>query len=297
MHFSKITFHYSELRLSTFYFKEQIKMNLLSYARFLIIPLLCCLSSISSVFATSADDQKESEDSQKKLQLAAPMPVDEAPDDFRKAINNLYALRGGVDQQHVAQATEEFREIERRFPGFLMIENHLACPGVCLSTYSQTSIKEKGDGRTLKDRFLYLTSQDTFYRGACWYNVANCKSYAFYTFVLESWPNKDEAVSIIHYWVKKKFYYTDFLDLHKIEASEEAQLVCYEKRHWGICRGNGTIESKWGFIPLIFRHKLFQVPLDYGHKVSFYKVGFKSLPPNFVEDNWPNPLWKLLHQD
>jgi hypothetical protein len=237
---------------------------------------LCSLSSISSTF--SADEEKSGPE--RGVALVAPTPEDEL---FGKEYESTYRFDGD-------ELRKKLKELEGKFPGFRMIEDHLTCKG-CIPLDDLNEMKTKPK-LPLTKRFACLMSFEAPQK--CAYLTYHCQEYAFLTLVLEEWPNEDEALAILAY-LKGYFYYANFFELQKVENPEEAKLVIYGRynNHYGIYRGNGVVDSKWGGEKAIYRHNLFQHP--YPKEVSFYKVACKKLPPNFVEKNWPNPLWKRLH--
>lgn len=214
-------------------------------------------------------------------------------DEFRKIVGSSYIFKGHISLEYASKRTEEIRELEKKFPGFRMMNNHLACES-CESQYSRSIITE---GRTPLDRFRFL--KDRAAEGGCWYSRRNCIDYAYFTAVFEKCPDKDAAIAIISYLMREGVYKKifDFIETQEVDDPEEAVFVSYSRNgastHLGIYRGNGIVESKWGSMNAIFWHKVFQVPPDYGDKVLFHKVVFKELPPGFVRENWPNPLWEV----
>ena len=212
-------------------------------------------------------------------------------DEFRKAVESSYTFKGYISPEYASKCTEEIRELGTRFPGFSLVNNHLGCSN-CEDCYSRSIIKE---GSTQLDRFRFL--RDRAAEGGCWYRRMNCIDYTYFTIIFERWPNKDEAIAIINCLMREGIYKRifGFIEAQEVDDPEEAVFVSYStSTHLGIYRGDGVVESKWGGINAIFQHKIFQVPPSYGDKVLFHKVVFKELPPNFVEENWPNPSWKFL---
>jgi hypothetical protein len=220
-------------------------------------------------------------------------PEDEEIKSFRETIGSSYVFSGHITPEYASKRTEEIRELGKKFPGFQLINNHLGCSG-CEDWYSRPIIAE---GRTSFDRFRFL--KDCAAKDGCWYSFRNCMEYAYVTAVFENCPNKDEGIAIINYLMREGIYSKifDFIETQQVDNPEEAVFVSYSKNgastHLGIYRGNGVVESKWGLMSAIFRHKVFQVPPSYGNEVLFHRVIFKKLPPDFVKNNWPNPLWEL----
>lgn len=217
-------------------------------------------------------------------------------DEFRKTVGSSHIFSGHISRDYASKRTEEIRELGTKFPGFSLVDNHLDCSG-CEDWYSKSRIKE---GSTQLDRFRFL--RDRAAEGGCWYSCRNCIDYTYFTIVFERCPNKDAAIAIIHYLMREGIYNKifDFIETQEVDDPEEAAFVSYSKNgastHLGIYRGDGVVESKWGLMGAIFQHKIFQVPPEYGDKVSFHKVVFKELPPNFVKENWPNPSWEFLQE-
>lgn len=223
---------------------------------------------------------------------------DEETENFRKTVKSSHIFNGYTTPEYGLKRTPEIKEFEK-FPGFEVLYNHLPCRG-CESEASRRSIRE---GSTLDHRFRFIKDQAS--PNSCWHGIGNCKDYALSTIILEKCPNKDEAILILNYCIKKTLWCPfgtaeifKFIDYPQVETPEEATLVIYSKgpqkgTHYGIYRGNGVVESKWGSMRTIFRHKVFQVPLEYGDNVSFHKIVFKKLPPNLAEEYWPNSSWKF----
>ena len=214
--------------------------------------------------------------------------------EFRETVGSSHIFKGHISLEYASKRTEEIRELEIKFPGFRLVNNHLSCSS-CEDRYSRSIIKE---GSTPLDRFRFL--KDCAAKGGCWYSLRNCIDYAYFTAVLENCPNQDAAIAIINYLMREGIYSKifDFIETQEVDDPEEGVFVSYSRNgvstHMGIYRGGGVVESKWGGINAIFQHKVFQVPPEYGDKVLYHKVVFKELPPNFVEENWPNPSWKFL---
>lgn len=214
-------------------------------------------------------------------------------DKFREAIESSHVFKGYISPGLASRRTEQIKEFEEDFPGFRLINNHLACES-CEDEDSRSIIK-KGDAPL--DRFRFL--KDCAAKGGCWYSRRNCIDYAYITAIFENCPDQDAAVAIIDYLMREGVYIKvfNFIETQEVDDPEEAVLVIYSNNngptHFGIYRGDGIVESKWGGINAIFQHKVFQVMPSYGDEVLFQKVVFKELPPHFVKENWPNPLWEL----
>ena len=215
-------------------------------------------------------------------------------DEFRETVESSHIFKGHISLEYASKRTEEIRELETKFPGFHLVNNHLGCRG-CEDWYSRSIIAE---GCTLFDRFRFL--KDCAAEGGCWYSRRNCIDYAYFTAVFENCPNQDAAIAIINYLMREGICSRifDFIETYEVDDPKEAVFVSYIRNgvstHLGICRGEGVVESKWGGINAIFQHKVFQALPEYGDKVLYHKVVFKELPPHFVEENWPNPSWKFL---
>jgi hypothetical protein len=211
-------------------------------------------------------------------------------DKFREAIGSSHIFKGHISLEYASKRTEEIKELEIKFPGFRLINNHLGCRG-CEDEYLRAIIK-KGD--TSLDRFRFL--KNCAAKGECWYSLTNCIDYAYFTAIFENCPDQDAAIAIINYLMREGVYIKVFklIETQEVDDPKEAVLAIYSNNngptHFGIYRGDGVVESKWGLMGAIFQHKVFQLPPEYGDKVSFHKVVFKELPPNFVKENWPNPL-------
>lgn len=191
---------------------------------------------------------------------------------------------------------EIWEKFESKFSGFQLICDHLKCRDCEINKM----LRVCGSGETQFLRFCSLKNREA--HGGCWYNdlFNNCQKYAYLTVIYEQCPNKDEAIAILNYCMgEPSSQVFNFIELVETADLEKATIVRYfenfpTETHVGIYRGKGKIDSKWGSLGAIFRHKIFQVPKSYGDEVRFYDIVFKKLPPNFVKDNWPNRDWKLL---
>lgn len=58
-------------------------------------------------------------------------------------------------------------------------------------------------------------------------------------------------------------------------SPQKGDLIVYERSdyitHWGVYRGDGIVESKWGVCP-VYRHPLFDVPSGYGKTIKCYRL-------------------------
>jgi hypothetical protein len=158
---------------------------------------------------------------------------------FRQAYKECWVFSGYVTKEMAAKRNAELRQFAAKFEGFEVIDNHLEC-AACFSRQCEFSHKQ-------------------------------CFDYAFQTILLEKRPPNIRLDTIK---TVDNLNFRDFIRLEETLNHEEAEFVMYEGGHYGIYRGNGIVESKWGWTRAVFRHKEWQVPESYG-KARYYKVIIK----------------------
>ena len=202
---------------------------------------------------------------------------DEETDRFRNEVSTSYIFKGYMGLSEAPNRTRQINELSTTFPDFQVINNHFSC-NACHKGGSEF-LQALDQGQTLNT----LSSICKAELSDCWYKGHNCMDYAFYTLVIEQHPDK---ISTLKYLMKEGIYsFFKIAGLEEVENPEEAHVVIYpDGCHYGIYRGNGIVESKWGGMRAVFRHKLWYVPNSYCNRITFHKVVF--LKPEVEVDYW-----------
>ncbi len=162
------------------------------------------------------------------------------------------------------------RKLEEQNPGFTMIQNHIKN---CDCQDKKTTGDVEKD--TMRARWQKVTLRFVL--------LAECARYACSTILLEQLPDVEQALTL----AKDSQLAPHYFSWQNIEDPEEAHLVYYFTStggHWGVYRGNGVVESTWGWSQTLFRHGIWQVPKQYGNEAKFYKLNVSNpLLPKYWE--------------
>lgn len=196
---------------------------------------------------------------------------EEETDKFRNAVSTPHFCGLGCATLDEAPShIMDLNNLSKEFPDFQVINNHLLCKGC--NKQSSEFLQDILQGYTLNT----LPSVHKDELSDCWYADRRCKDYVIYTLVIERHP--DKAIAINDLQTKGLWSFSSMARLEEVENPEEAHVVIYSgDKHFGIYRGKGIVESKWGYARAIFRHNLWQIPKFYGNQVKFYKVIFLNL--------------------
>ena len=178
-------------------------------------------------------------------------------DAFRDKITGLTR---GWHGANLLKWEQQIDQLAKENPGFQMLKCHV----------NDCDCHKQGTKSTEKSSIEKQLKKSI--APSCIYSL-NCYTYAGVVALLEQYPaDKDEAVAI---WNRLESIYD--LPRKQVECLEDAHIIGYEGGHWGVYRGNGIVESTGGLLPVLFRHKIFQVPINYSNKVHGIQIDIESL--------------------